>query len=33
MGGQPLRDADLLSWAADLVTAVLLPAPPMEPTS
>jgi transcription-repair coupling factor (superfamily II helicase) len=32
MGGQPLRDTDLLSWAADLVTAVLSPAPPMEPT-
>ena len=33
MGGQPLRDTDLLSWAADLVAAVLTPAPPMEPTS
>ena len=31
MGGQPLRDMELLSWAADLVTAVLLPATPMEP--
>ncbi len=27
-GGQPLRDAELLSWATDLVKAVLLPAPP-----
>ncbi len=32
MGGQPLRDTELLSWAADLVTAVLLPAPLMEPS-
>jgi transcription-repair coupling factor (superfamily II helicase) len=31
MGGQPLRDNDLLSWAADLIRAVLTPAPPMEP--
>jgi transcription-repair coupling factor (superfamily II helicase) len=30
LGGQPLRDTELLSWAADLVTAVLLPT--MEPT-
>jgi transcription-repair coupling factor (superfamily II helicase) len=30
LGGQPLRDTDLLSWAADLITAVLTPAPPME---
>ena len=29
-GGQPLRDAELLSWTADLVTAVLLPAPSTE---
>ncbi len=32
-GGQPLRDTDLLTWAADLVTTVLPPAPPMEPRS
>jgi hypothetical protein len=31
MGGQPVRDTELLSWAADLVTALLLPATPMEP--
>ena len=31
MGGQPLRDTELLTWAADLVTAVLLPT--MEPTT
>jgi transcription-repair coupling factor (superfamily II helicase) len=31
MGGQPLRDTELLSWAADLVTTVLLPT--MEPTT
>jgi transcription-repair coupling factor (superfamily II helicase) len=30
MGGQPLRDEELLSWAAELITAVLLPT--MEPT-
>jgi transcription-repair coupling factor (superfamily II helicase) len=30
LGGQPLRDTDLLSWAADLIRAVLLPT--MEPT-
>jgi len=30
MGGTPLRDTDLLSWAADLVKAVLLPASPLE---
>ena len=30
LGGQPLRDTELLSWAADLITAVLLPT--MEPT-
>jgi transcription-repair coupling factor (superfamily II helicase) len=29
-GGQPLRDIELLSWAADLVKAVLTPAPPLE---
>ena len=33
LGGQPLRDTDLLSWAADLVNAVLLPAPPRESSS
>jgi transcription-repair coupling factor (superfamily II helicase) len=33
MGGTPLRDTDLLSWAADLVKAVLLPAPPLETLS
>jgi transcription-repair coupling factor (superfamily II helicase) len=31
VGGQPLRDTELLSWATELVTAVLLPT--MEPTS
>ena len=31
LGGQPLRDTDLLTWAADLITAVLLPT--MESTS
>lgn len=30
MGGTPLRDTELLSWAADLIRAVLLPAPPLE---
>ncbi|MHB1067755.1 MAG: TRCF domain-containing protein, partial [Candidatus Nanopelagicales bacterium] len=30
VGGAPLRGTDLLAWAADLVTAVLLPAPPGE---
>ena len=25
MGGQPLRDTDLLAWASDLVTTVLAP--------
>ena len=30
MGGQPLRDTDLLSWATELVTTVVLPASPME---
>ena len=30
LGGQPLRDTELLSWAADLIAAVLLPT--MEPT-
>ncbi|MBI1351961.1 MAG: transcription-repair coupling factor [Actinomycetales bacterium] len=30
LGGQPLRDAELLSWASDLIAAVLLPT--MEPT-
>ena len=29
-GGAPLRDTELLSWAADLVKSVLLPAPPLE---
>jgi transcription-repair coupling factor (superfamily II helicase) len=31
MGGQPLRDTALLDWAAELITAVLLPNP--EPTT
>ncbi len=31
LGGQPLRDTELLTWASELVTAVLLPT--MEPTS
>ncbi|MBK9739643.1 MAG: transcription-repair coupling factor [Actinobacteria bacterium] len=30
MGGTPLRDTELLSWATELVKAVLQPAPPME---
>jgi transcription-repair coupling factor (superfamily II helicase) len=30
MGGTPLRDTELLTWATELVTAVLLPAPPLE---
>ncbi len=29
-GSQPLRDTELLSWATDLIQAVLQPAPPME---
>jgi transcription-repair coupling factor (superfamily II helicase) len=32
MGGTPLRDTELLSWAADLVTTILNPAPPLEKT-
>ena len=30
MGGTALRDTELLTWASDLVKAVLLPAPPLE---
>jgi transcription-repair coupling factor (superfamily II helicase) len=30
LGGTPLRDTELLTWATDLVKAVLLPAPPLE---
>jgi transcription-repair coupling factor (superfamily II helicase) len=30
MGGTPVRDTELLTWATELVTAVLLPAPPLE---
>jgi transcription-repair coupling factor (superfamily II helicase) len=30
MGGTPLRDTELLSWATDLISAVLQPAPPLE---
>ena len=30
LGGRPLRDTELLAWATELVTTVVLPAPPME---
>jgi transcription-repair coupling factor (superfamily II helicase) len=30
MGGTPLRDTELLSWATDLISAVLQPVPPLE---
>jgi transcription-repair coupling factor (superfamily II helicase) len=33
MGGQPLRGTELLAWASELVTAVLQPVPPREPSS
>jgi transcription-repair coupling factor (superfamily II helicase) len=33
MGGTPYRDTELLSWATDLITAVLQPASPLETSS